>query len=117
MLSYELKEKALQYAEGHISLEELEDWLIPRLPAYLAFQSSTDAEVAGAIELGLAEIGDGLIGEVEFRRSLRSLTASKGTVFASYGRTNVVQTGATNTTLIAVLPAIASESIMCSVRW
>ncbi len=79
MLSHELRDKVLQYVNAEITLEELEDWLVPRLPEYLTFQPSTDAEVAGAIELGLAELSDCLITEDDLRRSLAHMLSDKVT--------------------------------------
>jgi hypothetical protein len=71
MLSLELKDKVLQYVDSKISLEQLEDWLVPRLPIFLRTPETADADVVAAIELGLAEISNETKTELEFRSLLR----------------------------------------------
>ena len=103
MLSYDLREKVLAYAEGRITVEELEDWLVPRLPMYLTPEPSDDARLASVVELGLAELGDGLTTEGELRASLLARVCEERTVLfrpgASWERTSasVTRTRATFT--------------------
>jgi len=47
---------ANRYAEGEISLSDVQDWLVPRLGAYLADPTSTASELAGLLELLSAEV-------------------------------------------------------------
>ena len=79
MLSLELKDKVLQYIDSSITLEQLEDWLVPRLPIFLRKSEAADADVVAAIELGLAEISNEIRTELEFRslltKALRGQTA------------------------------------------
>jgi hypothetical protein len=84
MLSYELEEKVLQYVNYEISLEQLEDWLVPRLPAFLVFSDSSDSDVVAAIELSLAEISDGIRTEDELRDLLFDVLRKDPTTWLLY---------------------------------
>ncbi len=70
MISSELRIMVLQYINSEISFEQLEEWIVPRLPVFLSDPNSVDADIVSAIELGLAEISDGLRNEEEFRELL-----------------------------------------------
>jgi len=73
MFSYELLEKVLKYVNNEIDIEQLNDWLVPRLPNFLSSLDTPDAIVADAIELGLAEMSDGIRTEDEFRSLLQDV--------------------------------------------
>jgi hypothetical protein len=70
MLSYELRDEILRYVEANVTLEKLEEWLVPRLHTLLIDPNSPDSDLVAAIELGLAEINDGIRTENEFRELL-----------------------------------------------
>jgi len=70
MLSPELKEQVIQFVHGALSVDELEEWLVSREPAYLAQPDSADADMVAAIHLGLAEWSDGIRTLAEFRSLL-----------------------------------------------
>ena len=70
MLSLELWQVANQFIESQISVEELEDWLVPRLPAIMQSPDSADADVAATIELGLAEMSHDIINEAQLRAEI-----------------------------------------------
>ena len=70
MLSYELNEKITKYLNQEISLPELEEWIVPRLPYFLQLPQSGDAEVISAFELGLAEMTNGTKTEAGFNELL-----------------------------------------------
>jgi len=63
--------KTFQYLGHQITLEELEDWLVPHLPRYLSMEPCSESELAGAIELGLAEMSAEQRTEDEFRATLQ----------------------------------------------
>ena len=71
MLSADLNNKANDYIAAAITLEQLVEWLVPRLPYFLRSPNSADADVVSAIELGLTHIADGLTTEDQFRQELQ----------------------------------------------
>jgi hypothetical protein len=70
MISLELRDQIFQYIYEDITLEQLEDWVVPRLPDFLKFYDSTDADIISAIELGLAELNNHNWTEEKFRTYL-----------------------------------------------
>jgi hypothetical protein len=71
MLSSEFREIANRYIDNQISLNELEEWLVPNLPDYLVSPQSDDADIASVIELGLADVSLGNRTQDEFRNDLK----------------------------------------------
>ena len=69
--SIEVFSKVNEYIERRMSLRELEYWIVYMLPIYLSNPGSAVAELAGTIELGIAEIK----AEIRSERSLRKLLA------------------------------------------
>lgn len=88
MLSYELSEKVTKYLDKEISLSELEEWIVPRLPIFLQSPQSSDAEVISAFELGLAEMTDSIRTEDEFRKLLQQALSEQSEI--SFQQTPVV---------------------------
>lgn len=84
MLSYELQETVLRYINNEIDIEQLKDWLVPRLPIFLSSLDTPDANVADAIELGLAEMRDGIRTEDEVRQLLLDVVREQITVLVVY---------------------------------
>lgn len=58
-----------EYVNGGISLEKLEDWYVPKLEDLV--DNLETINIVAQIELGLAEIGDGLITEEYFKKYLK----------------------------------------------
>ena len=52
--------KVEDYREHRITLQELESWLVPRLPIFLSNPDSDVARLIGAVELCLAEFQAGI---------------------------------------------------------
>ena len=98
MLSLELKDKIYQYIDSSITLEQLEDWIVAGLRNYLRHQETTDAGVVSIVELGLAEIANGIRSEDEFRSSLRSVLQDNVTDMAFYPSDSRTLTGSANET-------------------
>ena len=73
--SIEIFSKVNDYIERRLTLHQLESWLVCVLPTYLSQPSSATAELAGTIELGLAEIQAGIRNERSLRRLLASYVA------------------------------------------
>jgi len=70
MLSLELRDVVLEFVENRKSIQDLEDWCIPRLPFFLANPNSTDSELLAEIEIGLAEYHNGTLNKDELRQDL-----------------------------------------------
>jgi hypothetical protein len=73
MISSELKDKVFQVINDELTVEQLEEWLAPRLPTFLASPNSADSDIVSAIELGLAEINDGIRTKDSLLRLLQSV--------------------------------------------
>ena len=67
MISSDLYEIVRQYLESSISIQQLEDWIVPRLPDLLSDPDSEDSELVATIELGFAELNNDNIDEDEFK--------------------------------------------------
>lgn len=67
MLSFMLKEKVLAFLAGELTLQELEEWYVPRLPLLVTNLESVETELVSALDLGLAEMNDGIRTEDELR--------------------------------------------------
>lgn len=68
--SIEIYSKVNNYIEHRMTLRDLESWLVYMLPTYLLNPSSSAAQLAGTIELGLAEIRAGIRTERSLKRLL-----------------------------------------------
>jgi len=55
MISSELRDKILEFIQSKVTIQELEEWLVPRLPALIKYPESSDADVVSAVELCLSE--------------------------------------------------------------
>ena len=84
MLSTELRDTIQDFIEAKITLAQLEDWLVPRLPYYLRFPNSTDADVVSAVELGLAEISSRIRSKDEIREYLKQVLQENTAISAFY---------------------------------
>lgn len=73
--SIEIFSRVNDYIERRMTLRQLESWLICVLPTYLSNPDSAAAELAGTIELGLAEIQAGIRKERSLRRLLSQYIA------------------------------------------
>lgn len=84
MISFELKEKIYQVIDSDITFEQLEEWLVPRLPEFLALPNSAEADVVSAIELGLAEMNDNIRTRDEFLALLQTVIREHDTTLVTY---------------------------------
>lgn len=73
-----------RYLDDAITLEQLEDWMLSQLPVLFQIPDSVVARLAATIELGLAEIGDGMIDEEEFRDLLQAALVQEVTLSFFY---------------------------------
>ena len=72
MISSDLYDIVRQYLESSISIHQLEEWIVPRLPDLLSKPDSDDSKLVATIELGFAEINNNNIDENEFRSWLNN---------------------------------------------
>lgn len=104
MLSYELREQVILAIDEAITLAELEEWIVPRLPLFLERPDSDDAEMIAAIEMALAEVGNSLIDELEARTMLRESLDHLGKTVATPvqvgGYVRTIVTGSTSQSLV-----------------
>ena len=59
------------YVDNIIGLKELEDWYVPKLEELV--DNPNTADIVAQLELGLAELQDGLITEDELKNDLRDV--------------------------------------------
>ncbi len=71
-IASDLVQKLDDYLRGRCSLWDLESWLAPRLRQYIANPNSMEGRLAGAIELCLAEMSDGIRTERSTKKALAS---------------------------------------------
>lgn len=84
MLSAELRDKLRDFVESNIRISDLEEWLVPRLPFFLRFPNSTDADVVSAVELGLAHMANSITTKDEFRDYLKQLLQAQTAISTNY---------------------------------
>lgn len=84
MLAPQLLNIVDQYLDRAISLDELEDWLVPRLPLLFKLPYSAISELVADIEVGLAELSDRTRTEDEFRSLLENSIQQVRVVWANY---------------------------------
>ena len=70
-MSFELSSRLQDYLRRRATLQDMESWLVPRLPLYLDDPDSAAGQLAGAIELLLSELHAGLRTERSLRAALR----------------------------------------------
>lgn len=78
MISSELYTKVVEVIDNQIDIKQLEEWLVPRLPTFLSDPDSAD--VVAAIELGLAEMSDGIRTREELSELLLDTIQEQGTI-------------------------------------
>lgn len=87
------------FLDGKLSLQELEDWLVPRLVLFLSVPYHVASKLAGLVELGLAEMSIGHCSEDEFKASLKRFLQDQPALIVDYGRP-LVHTGSRSTTVV-----------------
>lgn len=56
-----------RYLDGAVALDDVQEWLVPRLGIFLVDPHATASELAGLLELGFADIAAGEADEGELR--------------------------------------------------
>jgi uncharacterized membrane protein len=83
MITSALREKIIDFTESQITLDQLEEWFVPRSLEFFRQPESEDAIIAGAIELCLAESSEQIKSLDECRDYLRQ-ALSEHSVFVEY---------------------------------
>ncbi len=105
MLSSELRDIVQEYIESKISLEQLEDRIVPHEPFFLKDPASPDADLIATIELFLAEISDNVATEEEFRNALRVALKKDSSVLTRF----TFPPGSATETITTVSPNLTTE--------
>ena len=108
-LTSEIFREVFQYLDGRISLEDVEDWLVPHLYDLLMLAPCSASEIAGIIELGLAEISNGQSSEEDFRSLLRKYILEHSTITIDARPPELVCTSSSANTTQIMFPATPSE--------
>jgi len=105
MFISEFQEQVFRYIDGIVSLSDLEDWYVPRLPMLVT--SPYTEELVSTIELGLIEIGSGLRSEDEFKELLQEFIREHNTITIQYPQTDVViSTSSSNQPITPLMPSM-----------
>ena len=105
MITSELQEQVFRYIDGMISISDLEEWYVPRLPMLVTSPYTT--ELVSTIELGLIEVGSGLGSEDEFREALKEFMREHNTIIIQYPETDmVISTSASNQQITPMMPSM-----------
>lgn len=91
MFSKELQDQVILYIYNAISLQDLEEWIVPRMHRFIQNPESDDADLIAEIELQLSEYSDGLKIEAEIKAELRNLFVQAGLVEVWYNEPIVKQ--------------------------
>lgn len=87
---------AHRYLEGDLTLDGLQEWLVPRLGSFLVDPHCTASELAGLMELCFADIGAGEADEEELRGLIGDfLRANETIVLASASAVRTTTSNAT----------------------
>lgn len=105
----EIFRKVFQYLDGKIDVEDIEDWLVPHLYEFLTLLPCSASELAGVIELGLAEMSSGQCAEEDFRSLLKKYVLEHNTITIDVRPPELVCTSSSANTTQIVFPAIPSE--------
>jgi len=103
MFPLEILDRTRAYLNGDITLHELESWVVPHLELLVAERGSMTYLLAGAIELGLAEMSIGDIDEEAFREQLWGFLSAHHRVFGGLTETLVVSTASGAVSIGAML--------------
>lgn len=77
-------EKVRSYLKGDMPLDELDRWIVERLPALVPPRQDAVSELAGLIQLWVSELGQGHRDPEEVRSSVREYLRRHGPVVVSF---------------------------------
>jgi len=97
-MSFELSSRLQDYLRRRATLQDMESWLVPRLPLYLDDPDSAAGQLAGAIELLLSELHAGLRTERSLRAALRRYHTRLQTIWIRYPSVEAEDTATSSST-------------------
>jgi len=119
MLSPDLRDKLGQFLDGMLGIEELEEWIVARLRVFMEPPDTPDASVVAAIELGLAEMSDGIRSEAQFRDLMRHVLLEHSRLLVVFlpvpeSRSETYSANQTANILVSTAPAatLAREGLL-----
>ena len=98
MISSELNTKISEVVESSITVDQFEEWLVPRLPFYISSPDSEDSDIIAEIELGLAEMSDNIRTRDEFLSLLRNILREQSVIIHSSLLSETTTNGSSNQT-------------------
>lgn len=98
-----------QYLERVITLEELEDWLAPRLLLFFKWPYSSLTDFITEIEVALADMSEQRQTENEFRSLLKNLLEQAQVVWANYPAEDVTTYAESSNQASPILQYVTSE--------
>jgi len=108
-LTSEIFGKVFQYLDGKINVEDIEDWLVPHLYEFLTLPPCSASELAGVIELGLAEMSSGRCSEDDFRSLLKEYIREHDTITIDMRPPELVCASSSANTTQIMFSATSSE--------
>jgi hypothetical protein len=108
-LTSEIFRKVFQYLDNKISVEDIEDWFVPHLYEFLTLPPCGASELAGVVELGLAEMSNGQCSEEDFRSLLKKYIREHDTITIDMRPPELVCASSSANTTQVMFPAIPSE--------
>lgn len=112
MISLELRNKVYQFVDGDISATQLEEWMVARLRLLLESVESVDADVVAAIELGLAEMSDGVRTDAQFRDLMKQVLREHAAASVFLRAHTRDEPTSANRTSALVLPAVRTTRVV-----
>ena len=108
-LTSEVFRKVFQYLDGKISVEDIEDWFVPHLHELLTLPPCSASELAGVIELGLAEMSSRQCSEDDFRSLLKKYIREHDTITIDMRPPELVSASSSASTTQLMFSATPSE--------
>lgn len=108
-ITSELYKKVIQYLNDEISLPQFEDWFLPNFGQILSLRDCQPRDLAGDIQLALAEMSNGDRTEAELKVLIRNLIESSDIVICASAPYSV-SAGTTNPAPIFVDSSTLSDA-------
>ena len=84
MITSELRDILTRFVSSELSVEQIEDWIVPRLATLIEHPDSANSQVAAAVELALAELSTGIRSEAEARSLVKEALDEQRLTWVEY---------------------------------
>jgi len=108
-ITSELYKKIIQYLNDEISVTKLEDWFLPNFGLILSLPDCPPRDLAGDIQLALAEMSNGNRTEAELKALIKDIIESSDIVICA-STPYSVSAGTTNPAPIIMDSSILSDA-------